>query len=91
MQFHTQFLNFINFINFLQFLNFLTPFLLRAPSNKNPLKFRRLDKHPWRYLKDLRYSQKVLVWKSFEQNFNQNFIRASSNVSGLLPETFLTF
>ena len=42
-------------------------------------------------LEDLRYSQKVLVWKSFEQNFNQNFIRASSNVSGLSPDTFLTF
>ena len=37
--YYTQFLNFINFINFLQFLNFLLPLLLRAPSNKNPLKF----------------------------------------------------
>ena len=43
------------------------PLLLRAPSNKNPLKIQRLNKHPGHYLEDLLYSQKVLVWKSFRK------------------------
>ena len=30
----------------------LTPLLLRAPSNKKPLKFRSLNNHPGRYLED---------------------------------------
>ena len=46
---------------------FLTALLLRALSDKNPLKFQWLNKHPGRYLEDLRYSQKLLVWKSFGQ------------------------
>ena len=66
----------------------LTTLLLRAPSNKKPLKFQSLNNHPGRYLEDLRYSQKVWVWKSFGQNFNRNYIRPNSNVSGLSPETF---
>ena len=56
------------------------PLLLRAPSNKNPLKFQWLNKHPGRYVEYLRYSQKFLVWKSFEQSFNRYFIRPNSNV-----------
>ena len=76
---------------FLQFLDFLTPLLLRPPSNKHHLKFQWLNKHPGRYLEDLRYSQKVLMWKSFGQYFNRNLICPNSNVSGLSPGTFVTF
>ena len=81
-----QFLNFINFIGCLKFLNFLTLILWRAPSNKNLLKLQWLNKHLGRYLEDLRYSPKVLVWKSF----GKSFISSKSNVSGLSLETFLT-
>ena len=63
-------LNFINFINFYNLQTFLTSLLLRTPSSKGPLKFQSLNKHLGRYLEDLEYSQKVLVWKSFGQNFN---------------------
>ena len=56
--YYTQYLH---LINFLKFLNFLKPFLLRAPSNKNTLKFQGLNKHPGRYLEALRYSQKFLA------------------------------
>ena len=36
-------------------------------------------------------SQKVLMWKSFGQNFNRNFILPHSNVFQMSPETFVTF
>ena len=78
-------------LSFYIFKNFLTPLLLRAPSNQNRLKFQWLNKHPRHYLEDLRYLQKVLVWKSFAQNFNRNFIRPNSNIFGLSLETFVTF
>ena len=60
-------------------------------TNKNPLKFQLLNKHPGRHLEDLWFWQKVLVWKSFEQSLYQNCIRPNSNVFGLSPETFVTF
>ena len=46
---------------------------------------------PGAFLEDLQYFQKVLMWKSFGKTFNRNLIRPNSNVSGLLPETFVTF